>query len=298
MMAAAMNNLKARVAAPGIYYDIAAATYHADPCEEPSLSSSIANLLLEKTPAHARLAHPRLNPLVNRSFNAAMDLGSVAHEIVLGKGGGFEVSPFDDYRTKDARAWRAEAIERGVTPIKADDFAGAEQMATAVRAHIEETPGAESAFLNGASETVVIWRDVAGPMCRAMIDWVDSDRLIIYDLKTTGTGLSDRSLQSKIVGGLDLQAAFHLRGFEHVVPDIAGRVAWRWVFIENEAPFESRVIEMDAMTRAAGDSKASRAIELWRKCLAENDFPGYQRKIEELPYPAWAAGEWLGDIHV
>lgn len=297
---------------PGIYEYMSAKIYHADPCGEPSLSSSIANLLLAKTPAHARLAHPRLNPLIKESSNAAMDLGSVAHELVLGKGRGFEVTPFCDYRTKEARAWRCEAIERGVIPIKADDFDTAEQMATMIRARVAETPGAERAFLDGAAETVVIWRDHAGVMytdgrhpplppddhdtgtlCRAMIDWIDFDRLIIYDLKTTGTGLSDRALQSKIASGLDLQTAFHLRGIEHVKPEVAGRIAWRWVFIEDEAPFESRVVEMDAMSRAFGDRKAALAIKIWHKCLAENRWPGYPREIERLEYPALAESAWL-----
>lgn len=286
---------------PGLYEHMDAGIYHADPCAEPSLSSGIANLLLTKTPAHARLAHPRLNPLMVSSATKSMSLGSVTHEILLGKGSGFEVCPFDDYRTKDARAWRGEAMANGVTPIKAEVHVTALEMAKAVRARMLDTPGAESAFIEGAAEAIVIWRDSAGgdtgTMCRAMIDWLDLDTLAIYDLKTTGTGLGDRSLQSKIAGGLDLQAAFHLRGIEHVNPDISERVRWRWVFMEDEPPFESRVVEMDAMTRKCGDHKAVFAIELWRKCLAANNWPGYPRVVEYLDYPAWEADAWLGEMH-
>jgi hypothetical protein len=144
---------------PGLYHNIAASDYHADPCAEPSLSSSIANLLLAKTPAHARLAHPRLNPEVQESPNAAMNLGSVAHEILLGKGGGFSVAPFDDYRTKEARAWRDETIANGRTPIKNDDYVIAGEMAKAVMIRMYSTPNAGRAFLVGDAETVVVWRE-------------------------------------------------------------------------------------------------------------------------------------------
>jgi hypothetical protein len=277
---------------PGVYYDMAAADYHADPCAEPSLSSSIANLLLTKTPAHARLAHPRLNPSFKAPSNAAMDLGSVAHEILLGKGAGFEISPFDDYRTKEARTWRDDALARGVIPIKAGDHDRAQQMADAVREKIVCTRDAVRAFWGGRVETVIVWRD-ADAVCRAMIDWLSEESFQVYDLKTTGTGLSDRALQSKIASGLDVQAAFYLRGLEHVMPDHAGRFAWRWVFVEDEEPFESRIIELDATTRALGDRKCSWAIETWKRCLWANDWPGYPRKIERLEYPAWAENAWL-----
>jgi hypothetical protein len=280
------------VIGPGVYYDIAAADYHADPCEEPSLSSSIANLLLTKTPAHARIAHPKLNPDFARSTNAAMDLGSVAHEILLGKGAGFEISPFDDYRTKEARTWRDDVLARGLIPIKAGDHARAQQMAKAVHERVARTAEAAGVFWLGRPETVIVWRD-NDTMCRAMIDWLYPDFSQVYDLKTTGSGLGNRALQSKIASGLDVQAAFYLRGLEHVMPDHAGRFVLRWVFVEDEEPFESRIIELDATTRALGERKCSWAIETWKRCLWANDWPGYPRKIERLEYPAWAENAWL-----
>ena len=77
----------------GIHHDITAADYHSDCCDEPSLSSSIAGLLIDQTPKHAWTAHPRLNPNFKPESSPAMNLGSVAHELLLGKGGGFEISP-------------------------------------------------------------------------------------------------------------------------------------------------------------------------------------------------------------
>lgn len=43
-------------------HDLDESTYHADPCAAPSLSSSIAKVLLFKSPLHARYCHPKLNP--------------------------------------------------------------------------------------------------------------------------------------------------------------------------------------------------------------------------------------------
>lgn len=270
----------------GIYDDIPAARYHADDLfDEPTLSSSIANILINETPRHARLAHPRLGGSA-RKATREMDLGSVAHEILLGRGGGFSISPFDEYRTKEARAWRDEVTDRGVTPIKDKDFRAAESMAGSLRSTLKSVRGAETAFSRGRAETVVLWRDIGGPLCRAMLDWWDDP--IVYDLKTTGNGLSDRALKTWIASGLDLQGAFYMRGLETAVPELAGRVKWRWAFLESEPPFEARIVEMDGATRAFGDRKAALAIAKWDRCLTANEWPGYPRAVERIDYPVWA----------
>jgi hypothetical protein len=265
---------------PGIYYGVSAAQYHADPCEEPSLSSGIVNLLLAKTPTHARLSHPRLNPtFFKEPPNSAMTLGSAAHEILLGKGGGIEIIDAPNWRKRkgfDAPQRRRDAIAAGLTPVLPTEYAVAKQIADAVLARVQHVRGAERAFRQGTPEVVAVWRD-GGVMCRAMVDWLDGGS--VFDLKTTGAGLSDRALQSKIAGGLDVQAAFYLRGLEAVTPD---EHKFYWVFVENEPPFESRVIEMHGAVRAEGDRKCSLAIETWGRCLEASHWPGYSLEIERL----------------
>lgn len=279
----------ARISASGIY-DMPAADYHADPVVDPSLSSSIAELLINATPRHAWHAHPRLNPEHEERSSAAMDLGSVAHEIVLGKGGGYAVSPYDTYASKEARAWRDAMITDGRTPVKEADYEIAVARAVSIRRCLDATPGADLIFRQGTAEAVVVWRDVGGPMCRAMLDWLDGP--IIADLKTTSTGLSDRALAAKIGDGLDMKAAFHLRGLEHVRPELAGRTKWLWVFAETKPPFEARVFEMTGQMRHYGDHKAAYAIELWRQCVARNEWPGYPREIVRADYPTRASEQW------
>jgi hypothetical protein len=143
---------------------------------------------------------------------------------------------------------------------------------------------------------VAIWRDALGPMCRARPDWLDLEGAAIYDLKTTGTGLDDRSLNMNIASDdtmLDMRASFYLRGLERLVPEAAGRIVYRWIFVESKSPCEARVFEMDELTRSFGDRKAVYAINKWQRCLTENRWPGYPRKIEKPKYPAWAETAWL-----
>jgi hypothetical protein len=56
--------------------------YLADPCPEPSLNASIAEILLRQSPLHARDAHPRFTH-VRREHSDAFDLGMAVHALVL-----------------------------------------------------------------------------------------------------------------------------------------------------------------------------------------------------------------------
>ena len=280
---------------PGLYYSMPAAEYHADCCDEPSLSSSIANILLTSTPKHARAAHPRLNPAAKNVSTKAMDLGSVTHELLLGRGSGFECLPFDDYRSPPARHWRDNVIARGKIPIKSEELDVGFRMASSVRSILVEIPGIARALIDGNAEPVAIWRDKLGPICRTMIDWLDLEGGIIWELKTTRTGIGDRSLNAKIAGedtAFDMRAAFRQRGLAHLFP--SRDFVFRWIFVESSEPFEARVFEADETTRVIGERRCEFAISKWHECLTANSWPGYPRKIETAQYPDWA----IADMHL
>jgi hypothetical protein len=48
-----------------------------------------------------------------------------------------QISPFDEYRSKEAKAWRDETEAQGLIPVKQADFDRAEAMATAIKAGIQ-----------------------------------------------------------------------------------------------------------------------------------------------------------------
>ena len=273
-------------------FSMSAEAYHAD-CSAgvASLSSSIAKVMLSETPRHAMLKHPRINPNYEPDDNSKFDLGSVAHELILGKGAGFEVLEFQDFRSNLAKAARAEAIEAGKAPILKHQFELAEDMAIGAEEAIREI---DPAFYgdDAESELVAAWDDIGGVRCRAMIDRFDG--VTVWDLKTTDLSLSDNNLSRQIVNmGYDLSAAFYLRGLSQLMPDMAGRFKFRWIFCEASAPHEVRVIEADATTLALGDKKAALAIQKWKNCIASGKWPGYPRTITTNTYPAWAESQWL-----
>lgn len=290
------------VPGPG-FYNMPAAVYHADCAPEPSLSASVAVEIIAKTPRHGQIVHPRLNGSgavppdgdvhqVDDEATPAMDAGSVIHELLLGKGGGFVALPFKDFRTKDAKAARAEAIAAGKTPIIAGKFEIAQRLADVVRKRLPLIPGAESALEAGGSETVLVWRDATGIWGRAMVDRWGPTPFEIWDIKTTTAGLSDRALGTRVADGIDIKAAWYCRGLTRLWPELAGRHRYRLIWVEQAEPFEVRVTELPAEAWHVGNRKAVTAAVLFRHGLATGIWPGYANEITPIDYPAWAAPQW------
>ena len=288
---------------PGIYEDMTAAAYHADPGANPTLSSSIAKTILAQTPRHAWCAHPRLNPTFGPEEGSKFSLGSVVHEILLGRGAGFDVLEYDDYRTKDAKEKRDASWLAGRTPILEHQHVAAVAMADAVISRIRLVPECRPLFLGGPAargfvagrgERVLIWRDAGGPLCRAMVDWMGPTDAEIWDVKTTGAGLSDYAIGRTVAAlDYDLSAGFYLRGLNALLPHLAGRFKWRWIFIEDAEPFECRVVDADAAILALGDRKAALAIEKWRRCLDADLWPGYAPEVTRVACPPWNEARWM-----
>jgi PDDEXK-like uncharacterized protein DUF3799 len=299
----------------GVHDNVPAADYHVDPAPEPSLSSSIAKVLLKDTPRHAWHKHPRLNPLWQPEEDEKFDLGTVAHEVILGRGAGFDVFDYRDWRTGAAQKDRAESRANGRTPILENQLERVSCVVDAVETRVSDVvpeivraadpnmipslPGSStfryppgeatftnSSFCNGYVERVLIWQDIGGPICRCMLDFQQNNLTDVYDLKTTDQSLSDQSIDWMIESlGYDLQAAFYIRGLTEIFPDIAGRFRWRWIFVEVKEPYEVRVVEASTPTLDLGDRKAALAIQKWNSCLQTNRWPGWPACVTSTEPP-------------
>lgn len=286
------DHAEGRVPGAG-FFRMPAALYHADPCPEPSLSASVAVKLVDETPLHAWHAHPRLNPAFEADEGSpAADKGSIAHELILGRGGGFVVLYFDDWRTKAAKVARDEVVALGKTPILAKAYEEAAAIARAVVGTVGEIDDcADFADPVAQSELVMIWQDLGGIWCRAMIDRL-TPRGMVYDVKTSGRGLDDRTLQNRFADGFATQPGLYLRGLDTLWPEMTGRFRWRWLFAEQAAPFAVRVDEADSIALKEGAERAELAVLKWGRCMATGRWPGYPRRVGRLGPTDWSYNRW------
>lgn len=261
---------------------IPADEYHADPCAVPSLSSSIARILWDTTPAHARIAHPRLNPDYAPVDKSKFDLGTVAHQVLLEGDESVWTIQADDWRTKEAKDVRAVAKTEGKVALLQKDFDRVLAMVNVARREFDLMDDPQP-FTHGDPEQMLVWQE-NGVTCRCLIDWLAHDRSVVDDYKTTAASADPAKWTRTMFGmGADIQVAFYLRGLAALGHD----PVWRYVVQENYPPYALSVVTPSREIIDVGAAKVDHAIGLWRRCLAENRWPGYTRDVVELSLPPW-----------
>jgi hypothetical protein len=275
---------------PGIYTGLAAEEYHADPCPEPSLSASIAQVLLAQSPAHARTQHPRLNPLFVREDEARFDLGTAVHAFLLEGATRFTVVAATDWRTKAAQEQRARIRAEGKIPLLAEQAGRVEEMAAAARDQLSFY--SPRPFAAGDPEVTLVWQEPNGIRCRARLDWLTPDRRWIWDYKSTeGSAHPEAWTRGPLFSlGYDVQAAFYRRGVQvltGIEPDFG------FVVQETYAPYALSVIGLGPDVLVLGEKKRLRAVELWGKCLESGTWPGYPAQVCTAELPPWVEAQWM-----
>jgi hypothetical protein len=279
--------------APGIY-DLPAAAYHADPCPEPSLSCSIANLLCHASPAHARQAHPRLNPDAVDEKREEFDLGTIAHALLLeGSADRIAIVDAKDFRTKAAQEARDAAYAAGQLPILAARWVDVQAMVVAARAQLDQhADGGRWMFTGGKPEQTVIWQE-DGLWCRARLDWLrhSSAGVAIDDYKTTsGSANPEAWSRAMFDRGADLQAAWYRRAVAALTEQDA---PFRYAVQETFPPYALSVISLGPDALLLAEKKVLYALDVWRSCLASNTWPGYPRQTAYAGLPPWEEARWL-----
>jgi hypothetical protein len=273
---------------PGVH-QIASTDYHQDPCETPSLSASIAKVLVSQSPAHAKAAHPRLTPQP-RDDDPRYDVGNAAHRLFLEGEAAVDVFAYTDWRTKESKEARELARSHGRIPMLGGQWDECEAMVDALTMQLQELPIKPALFADGKAEQTLVWEE-DGVWCRSRLDWLRDDLTAIDDLKTVSR-TADPAIWSKTLytAGYDVQASFYRRG----VQAITGKTPdFRFVVVETTAPYAVSVISLSPEGWALADSKVEYAIHLWRDCLANDRFPGYPTQVCYAEPPGWAESQWL-----
>ncbi|MCJ2107899.1 PD-(D/E)XK nuclease-like domain-containing protein [Methylobacterium sp. E-041] len=290
-----IDHREGRVTRPGLYR-MPAAVYHADPAPKPSLSSSIAKLIVSNSPHHAFAEHPRLGKIAGDEPDATRpkEIGTAAHKLILGQGVDLVVIDADDYRTAYAKTERAAAYADELAPILRPDLEKAELLAEKVRGGVARIDGCDG-FAGAPAEVVAIAQDRSGAWLRIMMDRIEihDTHAIIWDVKTGEQSAAPQGLGRRIEGmGMEVQAALYVRVLEALLPHLAGRIRFRWIFVENEFPHGLTVAEADNVGMTVGARKVDAAIHLWNRCTVSGEWPGYPAQIVRVDFPEWAANRW------
>lgn len=262
---------------PGLVYDMADETYHADPVSGGSLSSTFARLLTEHVPAKADAIRR------NRKPTKSMNLGKAAHLHALGAGPELIVWEHDG-RTNAGKAERAEraddiAAERaiGVTEAERDQIHG---MVDALLTHSEVA----DIIADSAPEVSSFWQEPAGVVvwCRARYDLLGP---VAYDYKTTEDASARGFERAMATYAYHQQAEFYLRGLR-ALGHVAGRHPFRFICQETQPPYLVQIHTCDELAMEVARVLNDRAVAIFGACTRTGEWPGYESlhaEVTELP---------------
>jgi hypothetical protein len=275
---------------PGLYLDFSAEKYHRDPCNAPSLNTSTAKVLIQKSAWHAYKQHPLLGG-EGRIPTKQMDRGNIVHALLLGQPlPKLEVIDADNYKKKATQELRDAAREAGFYVILRREYDEIQSALPLIRENLADA----EVDLSGPCEATAVWSS-DGIMCRTRLDNITKDMCCITDLKCTDDG-NPNSLARHIDDMCyDLQAAIEIDAIETLHPELAGRVSFCDVFIEMEEPyFVVRADHSESMLEV-GRSKWRRAKTLWEECLNSGKWPGYKNRITAHA-TGWAYRREFGEV--
>jgi hypothetical protein len=267
---------------PGLHFDIPESVYHADPCERPSLSVSVAKVLLDRSPFHAAAIHPRLGRQSleegDDESTSVMQRGRLIHALLLGGGGKFAtvmktdkktgvVSPADDYRTDSAKEFRDAAIARGEIPVLFDKLAEATRAADVLRSKLD---------IPQETEVTAVWES-DGVLCRGRLDgFVGAfNGWIGWDLKTCDNAAAAATETNILKYGYHIQRAAYVEAIERLHPQLAGRGEWEFAFAEVTGVYDVIRCDLPGEMIELGRRQWARAKRIWAACLASDVWPGY-----------------------
>ena len=288
---------------PKILYDLPEELYHADPCDTPSLSASLAHLMVSASPLHAWTASRKLNPDYEWVDTSAFNIGRAYHSMMLDENHRVHVrednGDWKDWRSKGAREWRDRLVADGGIAVTQAEFDNLRAMRAPAWRLVDN-------FINRKlwelpTEVSLVW-ETGGVINRCRVDAIDTKNRIAVDLKTTA-GLADpqRWVAASMDHGIDLRAAHYLDGLNWCWPrplDNDSVPEWRYIFlvVEKSAPHACSLVELDGRTIAMGQSKLERARDAWSCCLADDDWPAWSRAVEEVSAPEWRVSQWINEL--
>lgn len=273
--------MSAPITAPCVIAGMDDETYHADPVQGGSLSSTGARRILE-SPARFRWEQE------HRVESRAFDVGHAVHMKVLGVGPALaaypdeHLTPTGNPSTKAAtRAWEDEQRAAGFAPIAPSDLARVDAMAEAVLAH----SGARG-FLErpGESEVSAFAPDPeTGVWCRARFDRLGEAGAV--DLKTTAGKASVAGFgRDAAKYGYPIQEVHYLDTLEWATGD---RPEMVFVCVEKARPHLVAVHRFDDCTRIAARDLAAKTRRIYAECVASGQWPGYGDDVLTPDMPSW-----------
>lgn len=185
--------------------------------------------------------------LIEETYGRAAELGTMIHQLVLEDKTEWVVSPYDDFRSKAAKEWKAEQTGPIVKPEELETIT---RTAEAIRRHPLAAQLLESCWLEQKLTAKVEGIEFVG-----YADGISKDRKTLFDLKTTAQ--FDQFKWQSFKNDFDLQASVY-----RLFGDNAD---YFFIVAETVAPYRVQLFGVDGEFYDGGNRKLQHAIDEFKK---------------------------------
>lgn len=247
-----------------------------DPKAGPVSKSLLWDLVVIRSPFKWRHGKPK-------EATKAMELGTLIHAATLEPETFNDlviVSPYTDFRTKEARDWKANQMELGKIVTSEEDIEKIRDIATVViddyHLKFQASYKTETAVFGKIGETEI----------KGLIDLVPDGLDCLVDLKTTASIDSEEALQRMIVNkGYHWQAALYLDLWNAATSE--KRTRFVFCFVEVESPHETAWVELSENLLELGRTGYMNAVAKWQTCVATDHWPKQIEGIALIETPKY-----------
>lgn len=270
-----------KITQPGLY-DIPMETYHGDCCDGPSVSGS--GLVKIEGQSLAHYWHDSyLNPKRPQFDTAALSFGRAAHAMILGEpewNKYFVISPYPDFRTKEARSWKESETR---TIVKPDQYETIKAMSRV----IASSPLLSKIFKDGKPEQSLIWKDKeTGIWLKSRPDWLPNSIQFVPNFKTSRSARPADFQRQAYELGYHQGAALCLEGIREIIG--WNSPTYYFVVQEKEPPYVATLALMRDTDIEWGALLNRSALRKLARALDKGEWPGYATSPIEIQMPAWA----------
>lgn len=196
---------------------------------------------------------------IEQKFGSAVDLGQLAHMLVLGGDDTFAICEYPDFRTKVAREWRDEQLDAGKNIITQEMFKSVEQIVKNIENH-PHTPKYLIAK-DIKHEQAMFAKTPDGIDLRGKADAIRliEDAAIVTDIKTTAQ--FDKFFKAASWNHYDLQAAVYTliaAAYMKVDPSL---VNYYFCVAETVAPYRVQYFQASLEFVESGERKLRTCID-------------------------------------
>jgi hypothetical protein len=227
--------------------------------------------------------HPRkMEPTAAMQWGSLVDCLATTPELLSES---IAISPYDSYRTKEAREWRDAQLAAKLILATKEDVELAQQAAKM----LTETCKASADIFAKSKSQVIIAGRVLGVKCKGLVDLAPEGEDFLADLKTINDFSAEGFAKAVSNFGYHVQAGMYLNLWNAMFPNDQ-RTRFKFVWQESEAPFETCVTELSPPDIEAGWLYTSTLIKRLIEATASDKWPmAFEGQNITTTRPTWAS---------